>query len=241
MRNESLRARVRDLLNKNPLLTPKQICKILALNYRRHGDYIGHIKTAWKYDYANERGLKCSIHAWRGYSEISRKVFQQIRPALLKLRDWRLTRAKNRWFLFKHKIGRIQLFETGRVNIWVRKPATKGRVMQLLSNGFVWTDLITRKEDLKRLFDVHFKGAHYVFDLGGRLPKFSVDMFNRTNGFIAKLGDRSHPTSFELMVHYPDWAERSEKVLIHLTELLDRAFNPVEDFKSRKRSKFYTI
>jgi hypothetical protein len=44
--------------------------------------------------------------------------------------------------------------------------------------------------------------------------------FKETNGTVLLLGDRSHPTSAELVINYPDWAERNENMVKNTSQLL---------------------
>jgi hypothetical protein len=69
---------------------------------------------------------------------------------------------------------------------------------------------------------VRFKGAHYVFPVGQRLPKLTIDLFQKSNGIIIKVGDVTHPDSLEVIAVYPDWAERNERLFEQLNETLER-------------------
>jgi hypothetical protein len=80
---------------------------------------------------------------------------------------WVETRARNRWLLWRDRLGRLQWFETGRVNLYVRKPVNLGKVYQLVCNGFSFTGLITDIKVLEKILaSVRFKRAHYVFPTG---------------------------------------------------------------------------
>ena len=106
-------------------------------------------------------------------------------------------------------MGRLQWFETGRVNLYVRRPANLGRAYQLVCNGFSFTGLITDFKVLEGvLAGVKSKGAHYVFKTEHRLPKLVIDLFAKSNGVVIKVGDASHPNAVEVVTCYPDWAER---------------------------------
>jgi hypothetical protein len=134
---------------------------------------------------------------------------------------WISSKARNRWLLWKDRLGRLQWFETGRVNLYVRRPASIGRAYQLVCNGFSFTGLITDVKVLEMvLAAVRFKGAHYVFEANQRLPKFVIDLFSKSNGVVIKVGDVSHPTAVEVITCYPDWAERNERILKEITSLL---------------------
>jgi len=135
---------------------------------------------------------------------------------------WVKSKARNRWLLWRDRLGRLQWFETGRVNLYVQKPANLGKAYQLVCNGFSFTGLITDVKVLEEvLAGVRFKGAHYVFDTEQRLPRLVVDLFAKSNGIIVKVGDTSHPNAVEVVCCYPDWAERNERMLEDLRNLLN--------------------
>ena len=216
--SESLRQQVFALLDRNPLLTPKPLCKLLNLPYRKYWRYMSNLRREWKYHYRNERGSKCSIHAWRGWCYVP-AIADRLKALEV---GWVASKARNRWLLWKDKLGRLQWFETGRVNLYVRKPANLGRAYQLVCNGFSFTGLITDVKVLEEvLAGVRFKGAHYVFDTEQRLPRLVVDLFAKSNGIIVKVGDTSHPNAVEVVCCYPDWAERNERMLEDLRNLLN--------------------
>jgi hypothetical protein len=222
----SLRQTVFSLLDKNPLLTAKPICKLLGLPYSRHRNYVTDLKFQWKSKYRNERGSKCSLHGWRGWCYLEPNISGGIRTRAVEV-GWLASRARNRWLLWKDRLGRLQWFETGRVNLYVRKPANLGKTYQLLCNGFSFTGLITDIKILEQLLStVRFKGAHYVFSVGERLPRLTIDLFAKSNGIIIKVGDTTHPDAVEVIACYPDWAERNERLFEQLNETLKRLVDP---------------
>jgi hypothetical protein len=92
-----------------------------------------------------------------------------------------------------------------------------------LCNGFSFTGLITDIKVLETVLStVRFKGAHYVFAAGQRLPRLTVDLFAKSNGMIVKVGDRTHPDSVELQVTLPDWVEHNERLYRRLSDILER-------------------
>jgi len=228
---ESLRQRVFRELDKNPLLTPSTLRSVLKLDDKTSLQLLANYKTQWRHNYRNERGLKCSSHAWRGWcylptsfanSGVSRNgAVAGIRTRALEV-GWKLSRARNRWLLWKDRLGRLQWFETGRVNLYVRKPANLGKAYQLICNGFSFTGLITDIKVLEEILKgVRFKGAHYVFPVGQRLPKLTIDLFQKSNGIVIKVGDDTHPDSLEVLATYPDWAERNERLFEQIHETLN--------------------
>jgi len=231
---ESIRQQVFSLLDKNPLLTPKPLCKLLSLPYEKYEHYLRNLRTEWKCHYRNERGSKCSSHGWRGLCYLPSDLNCQIRSGAVEV-GWVQSKARNRWLLWRDKLGRLQWFETGRVNLYVRKPANLGKAYQLVCNGFSFTGLITDVKVLERvLASVRFKGAHYVFPTEERLPRLTINLFAKSNGVIIKVGDTSHPNSVEVVAFYPDWAERNERLFEQLNNTLKRLLEPAKPKKVEK-------
>ena len=223
---ESIRQKTFSLLDDNPLLTAKSLCHRLSLPAGKYMNYLSKLKTEWKYYIKNERGSICSIHGWYGYTYVSNILdLKQTRNKAME-RGWIGTSARNRWLLWRDRLGRIQWFETGRVNLYVRSPASKGRACQLISNGFSFTRLVEDSKLLERILSgIKFHGAHYVFGTGQGLPKITINNFEQSNGVIVKVGDKSHPSSIEIDCRYPDWAERNERVLEKLIEMMEKMAN----------------
>jgi len=215
--SSSIRQSVFAKLDENPSLTAKSICKLMDLPYSKYWNYVGGLRHEWKYYHRNEHGSKCSTHAWRGYCHVPEDV-DRVRALNV---GWMRSRARNRWLLWKDRLGRLQWFETGRVNLYVRKPANIGKTYQLMCNGFSFTGLLTDIKALEQvLASIRFKGAHYVFNTEQRLPRLVIDLFARSNGIVIKVGDASHPNGVEIVSCYPDWAERNEQTLEEILRFL---------------------
>ena len=227
---KSIRAAVFELLDKNPLLSARNICRILELDYNYYKRYVWKLKSVWKTLPRNEHGSKCSKHGWRGWTYLPDEIrADQKWHGALRLKavhnGWIQSKSRNRFLLFKDRVyGRLEWFETGRVNLQVRSPANRGRALQLLCLGFSHTGLIT---DLKLLVPmleaVRFKSAHYIFGTDERLPQLTIDLFRKSNGITIKVGDRSHPHAVEVIAEYPDWAEQNERLFQNVMELLREA------------------
>jgi len=223
----SIEAAVFKLLDKNPLLTAQPICQLLGLSFKNYRNYITKLRSLWRTLPKNEQSSKCSIHGWRGCCYLPNSVAAGIRSQAVEV-GWVETRARNRWLLWKDRLGRLQWFETGRVNLYVRKPANLGKAYQLICNGFSFTGLVTDIKVLEQILStLRFKGAHYVFPTEQRLPRLTIDLFAKSNGVIIKVGDRSHPHAVEVIACYPDWAERNERLFEHLNDTLKRLIVPV--------------
>jgi len=166
-----------------------------------------------------------------------------IRSAAISV-GWIPTKAKNRWLLWKDRLGRLNWFETGRINLWVRHTANLGRAFQLICNAFCFTGLITDLKFLDPILKkIKFKSAHYVFDVKQPLPKLTIDLFGKSNGLIVKVGDRTHPTSLEIIASYPDWADRNEKIMGDFLDIMNNFMNEMipEKFKSKKSKVGFVV
>lgn len=214
----SIRQQVFSLLDKNTKLTTKKLCELLHLDYHKHRQYVWNLRSLYKTSSRFGRASKCSsVHGWRGWCRVPNGLDRLTAVE----KGWIETKSRNRFLLWRNrKLGRLMWFETGRVNVYVCAPASVGKAYQLIVNAFSrFTSLITDVNVLQSVIhSFKFKGAHYVFETDHPLPKFTIAMFDKTNGVTVKLGDVSHPRAVEMIVHYPDWSERNERLLEQILE-----------------------
>jgi hypothetical protein len=224
----TLRERVFGLLDKNHELKPKELIILLAdtdITYAKHGETVRQYRKNWKTEYKNRQALNClNFHNCRGFIYALNSMDRakavgkscRVKGSKTGVVCWRQSLAKNRMLVFiAQGLGRVEWFETGRINFWARKPATWHNAKQLLAYAFCWTGII---ED-PQIFDLWFeqktrlKGAHATIDTGERLPYCKVDMLKESNGVVVRMGDVSHPTSLEIEFVYPNWQDRNERLL----------------------------
>jgi hypothetical protein len=219
--SQSIKEDVEGLLGRNPLLKPKDICLLLGLPYQKYRDYVSHVRSRWRSDYKSRLGLKClSFHGVHGWVLVPANVDRARAP----LCGWLQSKARNRMLVWRDELGRLEWFETGRCKVWVRKPANKGRVLQLVCNGFSLNGLVSDMKVLDQiLVSLRLKGGTATIDTGERLPYVVIDLFRFSNGVKIKAGDDSHPTCFEVEFCYPDWAERNERLLQELLRALNHS------------------
>ena len=228
----SLRQRVFRLLEKNHELKPMDLCKLLDENYRIHGATVKQYRKQWKREYRNRQALKClSFHNTRGWV-YALKVMPREKAADESGVFWVQTKARNKMLLWKDLLGRLEWHLSGRINIWVKKPATWGRVKQLLANAFFQTGLLM---DIQ-VFDLwansaRFKGSHLVYDTGERLPYAKIEYLKGSLGVVVKTGDVTHPTAIELEFTYPDFEERNERVLEQNSKILEQNLEAMKEFR----------
>jgi len=178
------------------------------------------LRSKWKALPRDKRGLKpLSFHNWHGYVFVPLSVDRGRAVEC----GWIQTRAKNHYLLWKNvKFGRLEWHVNGRVRVWVRKPASLGKALQMLADAYFSSGLIY---DI-RVFEefaksLRFKGASAVFETKQRLPYMKIDFLKLSNGVTITLGDRSHPTAVEVDFYYPNWSEKNERLLSRLLDLLE--------------------
>lgn len=236
--NGSIRNRAFKLLDKNHELTPSQLCQLLLLDPKGHGATLRQYKMQWKREYKNGLSLKClKFHNVFGWVYALKLISREKAVGLGDVTGgkWRLSSARNRMLVWKNLYGRLEWFETGRIKIWVRKPANWGKVKQLLACAFFSTGLIA---DIQ-VFDLwansaRLKGEHMTQDLGERLPYSRNEFLKDSLGVIVKTGDISHPTCVEIEFVYPDWAERNERMLDQNKRALENFSDFLKDLSQPK-------
>lgn len=219
------RQRAFKLLDKNPLLTAKSLCKLMDLDYLQSGKYLNNVKSRWKYHYQNGLGSKCpKQHRVKALvyvpKSLDRKRFVDVGRQAVGV-GWEESRNRNKVLLWKKDkfLGRVEWWQTGRVLVYVRKPQTMGRVKQLLCRAFFETNLILDGKVLDAFMcNVRWHSSDDVFETGERLPYKVIDNYVESHGLRIVLGDRSHPDSVEVQWCYPDWLERTEQLLEVIAE-----------------------
>lgn len=233
----NLRQQVFKLLDKNPLLTAKSMVKLLdfsSAQAKYYQGYLRKLKYDWKHDHIKQRGSIRSVpdDVHRAFFvgklgvDVSRGVRERLvlpvcdwgGPAVNSVSGvWRLSKSRNRFFLFKSLLGRIRLFENGTVELYVRKPANLGKAMQLFCDAFTKTRLIMDLGVLEGFQkSLRIRGFHAAFDTEERLPYLKIPLFKGSNGIEVILGDRSNPNSVELIVNYLDQVEQARTLIDEL-------------------------
>jgi hypothetical protein len=228
----SLRQQTFKILEKYHDLKPKELCKVMELDYQAHGETVRQYRKQWKREYKNRQALKClSFHNTRGWIYALKMLDRQ---AAVEGKVWLQTRAKNRMLLFRDReLGRLEWHLSGRINVWIKKPATWARVKQLLAKGFSWTGLI---DDIQ-IFELwaasaRFKGSHLVYDTGERLPYAKIEYLKEALGVVVKTGDVTHPSAVEIEFHYPDYVERNERILEQVSKALELNSRQIKEFSA---------
>lgn len=204
------KVQVQSLLKENPSLTALPLCKKLGLPWPQYKSYVENIRSEFRAHLKNRSGLI-------GPKFHGRRWFVYLPGGLSLDRDkavscgWVRTRARNRMLVWRGSCGRMEWFETNRVNLHVRS-GVKGHVLGLFCEGFSHTGLISDDGVLGAVIkNIRVKGAHAVFEVGEKLPSVRIDYFKQSNGVTVKLGDGSHPTAVEVEYCIPDWLERFER------------------------------
>jgi hypothetical protein len=202
----SLRKQVFAILDKNPLYTPLDLAEKLKISFKRYQQTLANYKQDWKHTHDFERGSTCSqFHCvrWGLWERV------EADRGLAVQRNWLLSKARNRFLVFKSVLGRVVWFETGTVRLHVRSPGNEGKAKQLFCDGFFKTELISADVLEKCLGSLFLDSFHTVVETKQRLPYVHVRDFADTNGFEFKSGDRSNPRGFEFIVHYQSQFERA--------------------------------
>ncbi|MCW4024752.1 MAG: hypothetical protein NWF01_06935 [Candidatus Bathyarchaeota archaeon] len=254
--NSNIRKQVFSLLDgngqSNPLLTPKQICKLLSLSYKQYHNYVAKTKWEWKYYYKNERGSNCSnFHCFKAKGRLDKELSVALRGVVSGdwVRGglgfgWVASRARNRFWVWKGKFGRAVWFETGLVGLNVRRPGNLGKAKQLFCDAFVNTGLITDFKVLNPILEqIRPKSGHFPYSAGARLPYMVIHDFEQSHGIVIKVGDRTHPDSVEVIASFSDTldtaldklerleknGEKNNQALTRITGILSNLFEADSD------------
>ena len=217
---ENKRRTVFIFLDKNPLLTPSDLAKLIGIpiaERKKELVYLKKLKYDWKGNHEKQRGsirsIPDEVHNayYRGVLplEVTNCVFLKLRSLVYGYGStdfiagaWIQTKSRNKALLFKSSQGRIRLFHTGTVQLFVRKPANDGKCMQLFCSAFTKNGLIDSLKVIEGFQKSLMRKMHCTIDMHQKLPYAKVTAFQETHGFTFVSGDRSHPTCFEFMFDY---------------------------------------
>lgn len=229
---KTMKAAINILLDADPYLKPLQICKLMDWDYDAYGKTVAQRKYEWKLSLIYGLGSKSpkfapdSQHHVRAFGYVP-KCLDRIFPGVTKRAldsGWKLSKNPNRMLYFneyQNTYGRVEWFETGRVNVHVRAPQHMGRVKKLVSLAFYENDMIFDTRIFLEFVDsFDWAGAHDEFRTSKRLPKTVIRAYEKL-GFIIKTGDKSHPYSVEVEWAHPLWAEKIEFFLEQLNKMMN--------------------
>lgn len=210
---KSIRAQVFKELDQNPLNTAKNLAKLLNLPYRQYRAYLNTLRWDWKYHHKDEQGSKPSnLHHFRAWVLLRREGeldLLRVRDRLVGL-GWQLSRARNRFWFLRERLGRCVWFETGLVLITVRAPGNLGKAKQLFCDCFVSRGLLSDLKVVSEVCDrIREHNVHAPYVTEQRLPKLTITDFAESHGIVIKVGDRSHPNAVEVIAN---WTENMMKI-----------------------------
>jgi hypothetical protein len=254
----SLRKQVCTLLDEDPLLMPKMLAKLLDFTpkeYKKRRQTLTNYRNYWKYNHENERGSKCSsFHCFKAKVRLDGVLSEALRR-VVKLDverggvgfGWVLSKARNRFLVWKCRLGRVVWFESGTVTLHVRRPGNLGKAKQLFCDAFVNTGLLTDMKLLNPVLErIRPKSGHFPYSSGERLPYMVIRDFELSHGIVIKVGDRTHPDAVEVIAGFSDAIdlalqkldalEKSDKALQKITGILTELFDVDSDKRVPKGS-----
>lgn len=209
--NNSLKRQIWKKLDENPLLSPKELAKLLDLPYKQYRNYITKERSNWKYYHESERGSKCSsFHCYKAKVRMDKGLSDELRgklhfgaPGLFVGFGWRLSKSRNRFLEWRGRYGRVVWFETGSVRLFVKKPGNLGKAKQLFCDAFISTGLLTDLRVFSPILDkISPKSCHFTYETPMRLPMVTIADFAESHGITIKVGDRSHPNAVEVIAEF---------------------------------------
>lgn len=260
----NIRKAVFKLLEKDPLLTAKPICKLLNLDYQQYKNYIKVLKSKWVRYHPKERSsirsIPDDVHNAFYKGELPKRVVEDVRSKLFEVWEragwdrwvfperpmtktgWKITKSTNKALLYKSSLGRIRLFNTGTVEVFVKKPANLGKCLQLFSNAFTKTYLIESIRVVDEFKDSLLIRWHGTYKTGMRLPYMKVTTFEDTHNLIFISGDRTHPDCYEFIVEYHAFVEKTKSLFDNMQRFFEQ-FSPKQngDVRSKPLGPDYSV
>ena len=207
----SMRKEVCRLLDENPLLTAKMLAKLMNLDYKKYRQTLTNYRNFWVYNHENERGSKCSsLHCFKAKVKLDLALSQRLRCVIDSdvekgIFGWVLSKARNRFLVWKGRLGRVVWFESGTVTLHVKRPGNLGKTKQLFCDAFVNTGLLTDVKVLNPILErIRPKSGHFPYSSGARLRYMVIRDFEESHGIVIKVGDKTHPNAVEVIASFSD-------------------------------------
>lgn len=235
----SMRKEVCKLLDENPLLTAKMLAKLMNLDYKKYRQTLTNYRNFWVYNHENEQGSKCSsLHCFKAKVKFDLSVSQKLRNVIdsdveKSQFGWVLSKARNRFLVWKGRLGRAVWFESGTVTLHVKRPGNLGKAKQLFCDAFVNSGLLTDVKVLNPILDrIRPKSGHFPYSSGERLPYMVIRDFEESHGIVIKVGDKTHPNAIEVIASFSDAIDLALQKIDNLAKN-GEALNKISDILSK--------
>lgn len=166
---------------------------------------------------------KVSYHNFNESSLYLSDAFsQKVKPLALS-KGWIESNSRNHFLMWNEKLGWLKWYpSTGRVRLHCKKPVTEGKILQLVSNAFFNTALITDIKELTAFYrSFYLKQVKLTYDLGKRIPNFKIEFSDGFSRLIVIGGDKSHRNAVEIDYLLLKEAEEHKKLLVDTKQTLN--------------------
>ena len=205
----TLKEKTYTLFCQNSRIKAGQVCSFYHLLYEKHGqtinNYLSEFKSNPKYGHIPsepKNSPHCRKWVW------NKVVFSDEWKSEALSNGWK--QSRNRMLVFRDKLGSVQWFETGTVNVLPKGSSRLADAKTLLCRAFSWLDPI----ELSRICDGSYReeNRHWNFDVGVDLPRFKLDFFKKTHGLTIG-SDGSHPGKLEVEETVPLYLQETNNTL----------------------------
>ena len=235
----SMRQQVCRLLDENPLLTAKMLAKLMNLPYKKYRQTLTNYRNFWVYNHENERGSKCSsLHCFKAKVKLDLVLSQGLRGIVDSdvgkvAFGWVLSKARNRFLVWKGRLGRAVWFESGTVTLHVKRPGNLGKAKQLFCDAFVNTGLLIDVNVLNPILErIRPKSGHFPYSSAERLPYMVIRDFEESHGIVIKVGDKTHPNAIEVIASFSDAIDLALQKIDNLDKS-GQALNRISDILTK--------
>jgi len=234
-----MRQQVCRLLDENPLLTAKMLAKLMNLPYKKYRQTLTNYRNFWVYNHENERGSKCSsLHCFKAKVKLDLVLSQGLRGIVDSdvgkvAFGWVLSKARNRFLVWKGRLGRAVWFESGTVTLHVKRPGNLGKAKQLFCDAFVNTGLLIDVNVLNPILErIRPKSGHFPYSSAERLPYMVIRDFEESHGIVIKVGDKTHPNAIEVIASFSDAIDLALQKIDNLDKS-GQALNRISDILTK--------
>ena len=229
-----------ETLRKTPHAKPKAICKLLGLDYKKHGQYINTLKSQFNSNHVFDSPQipQKRIFEWECIVEDFDWRMKYRKRAVRKLYGWvkPMQPQRNPFLIFRGDYGTVHWYKSGKVLLYLRGQVQLARVKELFSKAFSFLpdEMLTSYLDLP----LRCVSRKMIFEMGKKVPRFDIRFYEKSHG-MRIFADGSHPTSIHVVETNPFWLGELENVTDKLANEIKEHLALIQDYREEAKARHY--
>lgn len=221
------------------MFSNRKYAEQLGLPYSKYRRYIKTLKSKFSRDYRLATSQK-SLHrrVWYvddvGQEKLAERCGDKEVP--YRALGWTKVENRNGMLIFRHDLGSVFWYQNGTVRLNLRGEVHLGHVKTLFSRAFHEHGILSMEEMEKAFNSLQEGERHHYYELGVRLPVFTIRDFEPSHGLTIK-SDGSHPTGIEVEERSPFWLDSLERVQLQFAENIEEHLKLIKEYQEEAKQR----